>query len=385
MNIFGTTFNYEARLKKIRKMMAERDVDCILIHNWTNQYYISGMYQHLPWYPLSHSFITESPLMIFREHDPVFLCALITVNAIKEGTWIKDVRAHDQGFANGVHDAIAKVLKEKGLEAGKIGVEEDCCTVSTYQNLQKFLPKAELKHAGDIFFCVRAVKDPDEIQLIKESVAIGESCLKVAMEVAQPGVSEMEVQRAIEMEMKRLGALREIETMCQSGIRTANYRAFAAEWKKIEKDELVTVDLGCLYKGYGCDMTRTWVVGTPSDEYKRIAQDMYAVYEKFVAFVKPGLRFSEVFNFVRDELEKRGYPATKLSFPNQQFAIHGLGLGPFHDPPGKTHGSMVFEPGMVLSFQPSARYETFSIRFEDDFVVVPDGLELLTTFPRTLI
>jgi len=58
----------------------------------------------------------------------------------------------------------------------------------------------------------------------------------------------MEVQRAAEMEMKRLGALREVETMCQSGPRTANYRAFASEWKKIEENELVMVDLGASIK-----------------------------------------------------------------------------------------------------------------------------------------
>ena len=55
MNIFGTSFNYKERLVKVRKLMGERDMDAILVHLWPNQYYISGMYQHLPWYPVENA------------------------------------------------------------------------------------------------------------------------------------------------------------------------------------------------------------------------------------------------------------------------------------------------------------------------------------------
>ena len=385
MNIFGTTFDFEGRLAKIKKVMAENDLDCLIVHNWTNQYYLSGHYQHLPWYPVSHTHITESPLMIFKDHDPVFLCAFITLNAVKEGTWIKDVRAVDQGFAPSAYEGVAKVLKERGLEAGKIGIEEKCCTASTQYNLAKALPKAELTFAGDILYKARAVKEPEEIELIKQAIAISESAIQVAKDVAKPGVTEMEVQLAMEIEMKRLGAFREVETMCQSGVRTANYRAFAADWKKIEKDEPVTIDLGCLYKGYGCDIARTWVVGTPSAEHKKIANDLYATYEKFCAFTKPGMTFAEVFDYIRGQMIEMGYPATKTAFPCQQFAIHGVGLGPFHDFPHPTHRETIFEPGMIISFQPSVRQKTFTIRFEDNLLIADHGVELLSKTPRELI
>jgi hypothetical protein len=52
MNIFNTSFNDESRLDKVRELMDERGIDTILVHLWPNQYYLSGMYQHLPWYPV---------------------------------------------------------------------------------------------------------------------------------------------------------------------------------------------------------------------------------------------------------------------------------------------------------------------------------------------
>ena len=142
------------------------------------------------------------------------------------------------------------------------------------------------------------------------------------------------------------------------------------------------MDLGCLYKGYGCDIARTWVAGTPSAEHKKIARDIYATYEKFCAYIKPGMTFANVFDYIRGQMIEMGYPAGKTAFPCQQFAIHGVGLGPFHDFPHPTHRETIFEPGMVISFQPSVREETFTIRFEDNLLITQSGVELLSNYPR---
>jgi Xaa-Pro aminopeptidase len=385
MNIFGTNFDYKKRLAKLQMVMEAHNLDCVIIHNWTNQYYYGGHYQHLPWYPVSHTHITESPLVLFRDHDPVFIAAFITMKAIREGTWISDVRVIDQGYAPTASAAVASLMEERGLANGRIGYEEKCCTASTYHNLAKAMPNAALIPAGDLLYQARAVKDEDEIQLIRKAVEIAESAIEVAKKTAQPDVTEMEVQLAMEIEMKRLGAFREVETMCQSGIRTANYRAFASDWKKIEKDELLTIDLGGLYKGYGCDIARTWVIGTPREEYRKIAADLCEIHHKFMTFTEPGMSFAEVFDYIRGQMIDMGYPANKAVMPCQQFAIHGVGLGPFHDFPHPTHRETILEPGMVLSFQPSVRDETFSIRFEDNILIKDDGLELLSTTPRDLI
>lgn len=388
INIFGTSFNYEARLRKVRNLMDERDIDCVLSLQWPNQYYISGFYQHLPWYPDCHAPSTEAPLIVFREkgEDPVFVCAYLTLNAVKEGAWIKDVRAFDRKSTLSVHEYTAQILKERGVEAGVIGVEEDCCTISTFRKLQKFLPQAQFRDALEIFHLARAVKEPEEIRLIKKSVSIAEAALKVAIDTAKPGVTEMEVHRTAEMEMKRRGAIREIETMFQSGIRTANYRAFASEWKKIEKNDLFVADIGCIYKGYGSDIARTWVVGEATKEQKKIAEDLYKTHEKIIDFIKPGVKCHDVADFARDELTKAGYPTNKFAFPHQRrFSLHGIGLGPFHELPDVEHKDIVLEPGMTFAIQPSIRHKKFTIRFEDDAVLTPKGLELMTKLPRELI
>ncbi|MBI2832578.1 MAG: hypothetical protein HYX79_10020 [Chloroflexi bacterium] len=58
--------------------------------------------------------------------------------------------------------------------------------------------------------------------------------------------------------------------------------------------------------------------------------------------------------------------------------IHGIGLGPFHDPPHAAREDIKFEVGMTLAVAGHARYPDFTIRFEDDAVVVPNGVELIS-------
>jgi Xaa-Pro dipeptidase len=386
MNIFGTTFDYQARLTKIRKLMEEDKIDAILVHLWPNQYYVSGMYQHLPWYPVEPVPPTEAPLIVFRDSakDPVFLCLWLTSNGLKEGTWIRDVRVIDkEPYGKRTwYEYTAEVLKEKGVDGGTIGIEKDVCVISTFEKLQSVLPKAHFKAADEIFQRARIVKEPEEITLIKESVWIAEAGLKAGMETAKVGVLESEVQKAVEIEMKRRGAIREVETMVQSGIRTANHRAFGANWKKIEKNDLVAIDVGCVYKGYGSDLTRTWVVGKPTDAQKKITDDIVAVRGKVLALMKPGVTVGELYELGRTELKKAGYIMEKASMPSNgkglgNVTIHGIGMGPMHDPPHVDDRHIALESGMTLAVTGGVRHATFTIRFEDDVVVVPGGIELI--------
>jgi Xaa-Pro aminopeptidase len=386
MNIFGTTFNYAGRLVKVRRLMDEKGIDAMLVHLWPNQYYLSGMYQHLPWYPVEVCEHTETPLIIFREKEkePVFLITYLTGNGLREGTWIKDVRIIDkEPFGKRTWaESIADVLREKGVAEGTIGIEEDVCVISTFRKLQAALPKARFKGADEIFQMARIVKEPEEIALIKESVLIAEAGLKAGMEAAKVGVLESEVQKAAEIELKRRGAIREVETMVQSGKRTANHRAFGSNWKKIEENDLVMIDIGCVYRGYGSDLTRTWVVGKATAAQKKIADDLTRIRDEVVARMKPGVVLRDLYDYGRNEMKKAGYLTDRAAMPSNDVGsgivtVHGIGLGPMHDPPHVDDREIKLEAGMTVAVTSGARFRDFTIRFEDDVVVVPGGVELI--------
>jgi Xaa-Pro aminopeptidase len=192
-----------------------------------------------------------------------------------------------------------------------------------------------------------------------------------------------EIQKAVEIDLKRRGAIREVETMVQSGIRTLNHRAFGANWKKIEANDLVTIDVGCIYKGYGSDLTRTWVVGTPTEAQKKIVDNLVKTHEKVLALMKPGVALREIADLGEREMKKAGYLTDKAALPTGSaglgyVTVHGIGMGPMHDPPHVEDRDIVLEPGMTLAVTGGLRHTTFTVRFEDDVVVVPGGVELIS-------
>jgi len=345
------------------------------------------MYQHAPWYPIEVVDNTETPLIIFadKKKEPIFLITYLTGNGLKEGTWISDVRFVDREpyGKKPWTDYLADILKENGVDGGTIGIEKEVLVLHTFDKIKCSLPNATFRAADDIFQSLRLVKDADEIKLIKESVGVAQAGLKAGIKTGKPGVLESEVQKAAEIEMKRRGAIREIETMVQSGKRTANHRAFGANWKKIKANELMMIDIGCNYKGYGSDLTRTWCVGKPTAFQKKVARDLLEVRNRGVAMLKPGTVLNEIYAMGSEEFKQRGYMTDRSFLPKDNktgwaiVTVHGIGMGPMHDPPHVHERDLTLQPGMTVAYTSGARFADFTIRFEDDFVIVPGGAELI--------
>ena len=118
----------------------------------------------------------------------------------------------------------------------------------------------------------RAVKDEEEIALIRTAEHIGDAAFRQVLELVRPGVTERELAFELELAMRRAGASGlSFETIVASGVRSAMPHGVASN-KKIERGDLVVFDFGCVYEGYCSDMTRTIGVGTLSDAQK----DLYA-------------------------------------------------------------------------------------------------------------
>lgn len=386
MNIFSTKFDYARRLATLRQKMAEENVDVILVNLWVNQYYLSGMYQHLPWYPIEVAENTETPLIIFqdRNKEPIFLITYLTGNGTKEGSWVNDVRFVDRAPYGKKHwtNYLADILKENGVDKGIVGIEKDVLVLSTFDRIKVALPKANFKPVDEIFQHMRIVKDADEIKLIKKSVTIAEAGLKAGMAVTKVGVLESEIQKACEIAMKHLGAIREVETMMQTGKRTANHRAFGSNWKKVAANDLAVIDIGCNYQGYGSDLTRTWCVGRPTELQKKATADAIKVRAEAVRMLKPGVVINEIQEAGRISFQNEGYQTEKTYLPSGKtgwaiVTVHGIGLGPFHDPPHVFDRDITLAPSMTVAYTSGVRFANFTIRFEDNFVITPTGADLI--------
>ena len=122
----------------------------------------------------------------------------------------------------------------------------------------------------------------------------------------------------IEYSMKSHGAEGlSFDTIAASGIHSSMPHAIPTE-KCLEAGDFLTMDFGCIYKGYCSDMTRTVCIGKASDEQKEIYNIVLSAQLQVLEKLRPGLRCCDVDRIARDYIALQGYG---------EYFGHGLGHG----------------------------------------------------------
>jgi Xaa-Pro aminopeptidase len=161
----------------------------------------------------------------------------------------------------------------------------------------------------------------------------------------------------------------------------------------IAPDEPVCLDLFPRDRESGCfaDMTRVFVVGTPSEELQEWHRLCKEALERSVAAVKPGVPGSELHKISCDVFEEHGYPTLRSKEPGEVLQDgfyhslgHGVGLEVHEEPSlGRAPGELV--AGDVIAVEPGLyRHGYGGCRLEDLVLVTENGAEVLTDYPYDL-
>jgi Xaa-Pro aminopeptidase len=165
-----------------------------------------------------------------------------------------------------------------------------------------------------------------------------------------------------------------------SGYRGAMPHGMASD-KVIENNEFVTFDIGCIYKGYTSDLTRTIALGNPDPKMIEIYNIVYEAQAKAVSMAKAGMTGKELDSICRDYITEKGYGEYF-----QHGTGHGVGLdvheGPrvsqANDTPLNVGAAVTIEPGIYIS-------GLGGVRIEDDVILEENGCIVLNKFPKELI
>ncbi len=271
-----------------------------------------------------------------------------------------------------------------------IGIEAASMTVGRFNRLAAALKTAdggadantaELIATERVIERRRAVKDADEIETLREaarrlSIVAG----KITNLVAE-GRTELEIAADIDAAVRAAGFERPaFETIVASGENSARPHARPSQRRLCGGDGVV-LDFGGVYDGYSVDLTRTLPVGTVPSDLSRLGAAVREAHDAAIAFVRPGVRPSEIDAAARDVLARHG-----LADAFGHGTGHGLGLEVHEDPRiSKLPGALPDEPvvpGMVFTIEPGAYVHGIGgVRIEDDVLVVEGGCEVLTDVP----
>ncbi|HVA93872.1 MAG TPA: Xaa-Pro peptidase family protein [Candidatus Dormibacteraeota bacterium] len=351
------------RIKTLRAALAALGVDALLETHPPNVYYLSG-------------FSGDSgALLVESSSATLFTDGRFTIQAKQEAPGFR-VRIHRGSLL----EAVAEHLKKKARP--RVAVAPSRLTLSGWKALRKFAGK-NIRWMGidGIVDDLRAVKDPFEIDRIRDAARLGSEVMQEAIGLIRPGVTEIDIAAEIGYRMRRKGASGEsFEAIVASGPRSALPHAGPTE-RRIGKNELVVLDLGAILRHYCSDLTRTVYVGRAPLRVRRWYQAVLEAQSAARDALKSGVAAGAVDAAARNVLQHKGLGRYFVHSTG-----HGIGLEIHEDPRIARGQKRKLEAGNVVTLEPGVYMEGVGgIRLEDDALVTPRGCEILTTVPREFL
>lgn len=280
--------------------------------------------------------------------------------------------------------AIAKTAQEYRWQ--KIGFESAAITYSEYEKIRSAGEGIFTLHPFEDSFVdkLRQVKQPHEIELLKQAITITDKTFTHLCSWIQSGMTEKEIQWEILRYMVSLGAdSQSFEAIVASGPNGSMPHAHPSE-RRIQQGELITIDMGARYKGYCADMTRTICIGEPSEPRMR---EIYDAVLNAMKTCESGL-IAGMACSAADALARNALDAAGLA----KYYIHGTGHGvglQIHEGPNlslRSPSDMILQVGNVVTVEPGVYIPGWSgARVEDCVLIKENGVEVLTQSPTELV
>jgi Xaa-Pro aminopeptidase len=231
---------------------------------------------------------------------------------------------------------------------------------------------------------LRLSKQPQEIELLRRAVAITDQTFAHLCKWIQPDMTEREIAWEVTREMLELGADgTAFDSIIASGPNGSMPHAHPSQ-RRVQRGELITIDMGARYKGYCADMTRTICLGEPVEtRMVELYEIVLLAMKTCEAGIHAGISGRDADLLARDVLA-----AHDLAEYYIHSTGHGIGLQ-IHEGPtlsSRSPEEMILPAGAVVTVEPGVYIPGWSgLRIEDSGIVTENGFEVLTQSPTHLV
>jgi len=350
------------RASKIMDIVLSKDLDCILLVDISNVFYVSDFRGYEGIFAL-----------IPKEHDPLLFVPKLEYERAKE-----ESKIHVEQYTN---FSAALIESLRNMKCKKVGLCYKHTPHTIVNTIKTKLPNIELTDVSENIANVRMVKDTDELERIVEAIRIAEKGLEEALNTITDGISELNVAAKAEYSMRISGSEKTpFPTIVASGPNAALPHAVTSS-KIVRKGEVVIVDLGATFKGYVSDLTRTISVGKVDGKVKDMFQAVLEAQKAAIRAIKAGIKASDVDKEARKTLEEYGYKEYFIHNTG-----HGIGVNVHELPIVGEKSKNILKQGMVITVEPGVYIKGYAgIRIEDDVLVTKTGCRVLSRFKKDLV
>jgi Xaa-Pro dipeptidase len=364
-----TKEEYLQRQEQARKLMSENKMDAIFMEGGTSLDYFSGAH----WGRSERLF----GMLLPKKGEPVFISPKFEESRAKEQTGNAKLYCWEENESP--FDLIKQVLKDSGLSAATIGLEETVRYFVT-EGIQKAIPAAKIVSATVVTAGCRGVKSDHEIELMQIANDMTMEVYKAAVKQLKVGMGEHEFGNLLTQLFAEFGVSG--GALVLFGEASAHPHGLVKE-VRLKENDIVLIDGGCSVEGYESDITRTTVFGKPTQKMNDIFRIVQKAQFDALDHAKPGVSFESVDAVARKVVSDAGYG------PGYKYFTHRLGHGigmdghEWHYVVGGNKRLM--EKGNIMSNEPGIYLlGEFGIRIEDEMLITENGAKFLLPKQQSL-
>lgn len=350
---------------RLRDVMRRQGLDAVAASSPDNVVYAAGT--TVPSH-LSNRF-RRTICLVPQHGEPALIVVTVEETLARDrARWIEDIRAYNE-FTEDPMALLAALIRERGVERGRIGLELDHLPAADVERLRRALPHAVFVPAADAFFEARMRKTPDEIAAIRRLGTLAARAHGEAYGRFRRGMTERDLARLL---VEACPGVEYCRPIVGAGERSAFANAAPTD-RPIAPGDVVRVDLIAGAGWYHSDVARTAVCGTPTAEQARIWTVLGDAYARVQDALRPGAGTRMLHELYLHTLSSAGLEASLA------FLGHGLGLTIHEEPYVNLYTDRPLEPGMVLCLEPMYLVPgRMGFHLEDEFLITDDGFEVLS-------
>jgi len=350
-------------------LMTENKIDAVLLMGGTSLVYFSNIH----WFMSERTFALVLPV----KGSPFYVCPAFEEDRAREqiaagpGGSNPEIRLWNEDESP--YQRIADGLKDRGLTNGKLGLEETVRYVFS-EGVSKAAPGLHLVSATPVTAGCRMIKSQHELQLMTLANEVTLAAYEAAYLSTKEGMTQHDFGALVQAAHAQQGF--QGSASIQVGENSALPHG-SAKPQVIRDGTILLMDGGCNVEGYESDISRTVVLGKPTDKMKQVFEIVFKAQSAALATAKPGVQCQAVDAAARKVITDAGYGPDYKHFTHR--VGHGIGMDG-HEWPYLVRGNtQLLAPNMCFSDEPGIYIRgEFGVRLEDDMHITENGAQLFT-------
>lgn len=359
----------QQRMERARQLMRDNNLDAIVLAGGTSLSYFTA----IRWGNSERLFAAILP----AKGDPFYVCPAFEDGRAREqiangpGGSNPDVRTWQEDVDP--YHVLAGGLKDRGIASGRVGVEERTPFVFS-DGIAKAAPQVTVVSATPVTAGCRMIKSAHELELMQLANNVTLQVYEAVYHALHEGMTQYDFAGLIDAAYARQGFRGD------ASVNVGEASALphgSAKPQTIREGTIVLIDDGCTVEGYQSDISRTFVLGKPTDKMRKVFDIVHQAQSAALKQARPGVEAQSVDAAARKVIENAGFGPDYKYFTHR--VGHGIGMDG-HEWPYLVRGDTIaLRPNMTFSDEPGIYIPgEFGVRLEDDMHIAEDGAVMFT-------